>query len=285
MPLAIIGGMILVVALLGYLIYQSTQEGESLSAAERAEQNDSTDLPGNFAATQGRAHLTGGLEGSIVIPFCEGVEQSELAEARGNRPYTAGTPDTSEPVATSTPAATNTPAPTPTTAAEGTAAGDSTAAGGSPTRTPAPSDCYASNPPSSGRHLNVQRGIEVVPGAIFNIPADPGVYDHDIEMPRNSIAHILEHAGVYVGWNCEEGNEECMQVVEQLESLVDDRIDNHDDRVVMSKSLDLPENTTGLSGWTRWLQIPYAEYEDREGEIEDFIGTHSCRFDPEGFCR
>ena len=43
-----------------------------------------------------------------------------------------------------------------------------------------------------------------------------------------------------------------------------------------------PEGTVGVASWTRTMNFPYAEYD--EGEVSDFIGTHSCRFDPEGFC-
>ena len=37
-------------------------------------------------------------------------------------------------------------------------------------------------------------------GNRMNIPPDPGVYDFAI--PRESIPHIEEHAGVYVGYHC-----------------------------------------------------------------------------------
>jgi hypothetical protein len=64
---------------------------------------------------------------------------------------------------------------------------------------------------------------------------------------------------------------------------VNARIDNHSDRVVMSINKDLPVGTVGLSSWTRTLNFAYADYSEQA--VTDFIGTHSCRFDPEGFCR
>jgi len=59
--------------------------------------------------------------------------------------------------------------------------------------------CYLSNLPSSGEHLGVQRNVDLGGGLMINIPPDPDVYPHDIEIPRDSIPHILEHAGVFVG--------------------------------------------------------------------------------------
>jgi hypothetical protein len=66
------------------------------------------------------------------------------------------------------------------------------------------------------------------------------------------------------------------------EWLANDRIDNHDDRVAMSKNLDLPVGTMAVASWTRVLNFAYADYD--EDAVRDFISTHSCRFDPEGFC-
>jgi hypothetical protein len=128
----------------------------------------------------------------------------------------------------------------------------------------------------------VQRNVDIGGGAVINIPPDPDVYPHDIEIPRDAIAHTLEHAGVFLGWNCEDGDQACMDVVTEIEDLVNDRIDNNDNRVVMSKSLDLPVGTMAVASWTRVLNFAYGDYD--EDAVRDFIGTHSCRFDPEGFC-
>jgi hypothetical protein len=277
-PLAIAGGILLVVALLAYLIYQSNSGSVGTSGPTKAEQNDDPNLPGVFHPTQGRSHFSYGLIGSIVTPFCEGVEQSDVAKARSGSPYGDGSVTTTATVSPS-----STPAPSSTPTAEPTQADGSTPTPVDPAKaTPTWTGCYASNPPSSGNHLGVQRNIDIGGGAIINIPADPDVYPHDVELPRDAIAHNLEHAGVFVGWNCADGDQACLDVVQQVEDLVNDRISNNDNRVAMSISRDLPLGTIGASSWTRSLNVTYQDY--NEDELRDFIATHSCRFDPEGFC-
>ena len=264
MPLAAAGGAIVIVLLIVYLIVQSMGGEEQLSASDKAEQDDSPDLPGVYVPTQGRGHLnyTFSLERE-PRPFCDGVRHA------GNA---GGTP-------ASTPAAQSTP--TPEADATGEASGT-----GTPRATPTvPRDCFNSNPPSSGEHLNVQTNVDVTgKGDILSrIPPDPNVYPDNIKIPREAIPHLLEHAGVYVGYHCADGDEACLAVVEDLKDLVNDRIDNHNDRVVLANDADLPEGEIGASSWTRVLNLKYQDYD--EGVLEDFIGTHSCRFDPEDICR
>lgn len=138
-------------------------------------------------------------------------------------------------------------------------------------------DCYASNPPTSGLHFPVQRDIRLADGNIVNIPPDPGIYD--FEIPREAIPHIQEHAGVYVGYNC--SSDTCRDAVENLEALVNQLLEINT-RVVMSPAPDLPMDTIGLASWTRVDSIPASEYTEQRARV--FIETHSCRFDPEGFC-
>src|SRR4029079_14138623 len=88
LPLAIAGGVIILAGLIVYLIWQSNQSGDGLTASQRAEQDRSTSLPGLYVDTQGRDHLSGGLNASFVKPFCDGVPQSELAKERSGKPYT-----------------------------------------------------------------------------------------------------------------------------------------------------------------------------------------------------
>jgi hypothetical protein len=260
---------------------QQGGDDESLSPSEKAEQDSSPDLAGTFVPSQGRGHFnyTFSLE-RTPTPFCPGVRWSGAPE---------GEPDNSTPAAgsTGTPAAT-TAASTPSAGTTGTAAsGTGTPADtGTPQATPSPTprtDCYASNPPSSGEHLGVQRNVDVTGnGDLINIPADPDVYPEDITIPREAIPHGLEHAGIYVGWNCAEGDQACRDVVDDLASLVNDRIDNHDDRVAMARDPDIPVGEIGVASWTRFLLFPYGEYE--RDAVETFISDHACRFDPEGFC-
>ncbi len=261
------GGIVALVALIIYLVIQSvSDDGTGLSKPEREEANQSTDLPGQYFASQGRGHFS--YQFSLTrtpTPFCEGVETSVGAGAT---------------VASGTAQATAAAA-TPTIEAAATA--DATSSSGTPQATATvPTNCINSNPPSSGKHLNSQRNVDVGNGAKINIPPDPDVYPPDVVIPREAIAHALEHAGVFIGYNCAEGDTACDDVVKQLEDVVNDRIDNYDDRAIMSRDPDLPVGTIGLSSWTRVDRFPYADF--TKDRASDFIGTHSCRFDPEGFC-
>lgn len=156
-----------------------------------------------------------------------------------------------------------------------------------PPPTPAadvPTTCYASNPPSSGWHLGSQQDADLGNGIILpRIPPDPNVYPPEAEIPREAIPHILEHAGVFVGYHCADDDVACQDVAERLKDVVNDRIDNHNDRVVMAHDSDLPAGTIGLASWTRIDTFAYAVYD--EDRVVEFIDVHVCRFDPENFCR
>jgi hypothetical protein len=137
--------------------------------------------------------------------------------------------------------------------------------------------CYASNPPSSGLHLPVERGVRLANGEVINIPPDPGIYV--FEIPRESIPHLQEHAGVYVGYHC--ASAACWSIAGELASLVDQQLDLGR-RVVLAPSSDLPEDTIGMASWTRFDVFPVSDYDEQR--VARFIEAHSCRFDPEGFC-
>ncbi|MEX2247961.1 MAG: DUF3105 domain-containing protein [Dehalococcoidia bacterium] len=137
--------------------------------------------------------------------------------------------------------------------------------------------CYASNPPTSGLHLPVQRDIELPDGHRVNIPPDPGNYDFPI--PREAIPHIQEHAGVYVGFNC--ASTACEDAVDEVERLVGQALEEGQ-RVVMSPDPDLDADTIALASWTRVDSFPASDYE--QTRVGRFIEAHSCRFDPERFC-
>ncbi len=254
MPVAIAGGVVLIIALLAYLILQSNSSDTGLSGPEKAEADSSTSIPGTYVPSQGRGHFTGGYTPSRPpTPFCEGVAHSGAdVQAAGSA--------------------------TPT--AQATATPGTTTAGSTPT---VPTNCYNSNPPSSGKHLNVQQNVDVGNGNIIKIPPDPDVYPSDVEIPRDAIAHALEHAGVFLGYNCKQGDTACDDVVNQIKDLVNDRIDNNDDRVTMAHDNDLIEGTIGISSWTRVYVFNYQDYD--KDAVEQFIAKNSCRFDPEGFCK
>lgn len=139
-------------------------------------------------------------------------------------------------------------------------------------------DCYASNPPTSGLHFPVQANVLLDDGHRLKVPPDPGVYDFAI--PREAIPHIEEHAGVYVGYNCI--TDACETTVERLKDLVTQEI-SLGARVVMSPDTDLDEDTIGLAAWTRVDNLDLSEYTDER--VRTFIKAHSCRFDPELFCK
>jgi hypothetical protein len=271
MPIAVAGGIVIVVALIAYLIVQSAADEGGLSDWEQAQLDDSPDLPGVYIPPQGRGHFNYTYSpGRTPRPYCPEVRHADDVDTQVT-PSGSATPGGSTPQATATPQATGTTAGTP----QGSASPQATA-------TPR-TDCYASNPPSSGQHLGVQRQVDLGDGAVINIPGDAEVYPPDVIFPREAIAHFLEHAGVFIGYHCAEGDQACLDVVGELEGLVNDRIDNHNDRVQLANDPDLPVGEIGVAAWTRVMNFPYQDYE--EGEVEDFIGTHSCRFDPENICR
>jgi len=84
-----------------------------------------------------------------------------------------------------------------------------------------------------------------------------------------------------VGYNCKSGNSACEDVVKKLTDMVNDRIDNHSDRVVMAHDSDLIENTIGASSWTRVLNETIDNF--NISDFEKFISKNSCRFNPESF--
>ena len=260
-PVAVVAGTIAVVLLIAYLIIQGGQSSDTTDAPTEAEQNSDPSLPGVFYPSQGRGHFpdpyTPGREN---LPYCEGVRWSGAED--GAASPTPGAPST-------------TPTATPT-------GGAATTPGAASTPTPDDS-CHNSNPPSSGRHLPVQRNVDLGGGVGINqFPPPPDVYEPDIVFPRDIIAHILEHSGVFVGYNCAEGDQACQDVVDDLAALVNDRIDNNDDRVVMGRFPDLPVGEIGVASWTRVLNMKYQDYD--RNTVRDFIATNACRFDPEGFC-
>jgi hypothetical protein len=275
--IGIFGGTIAVVLLIVYLVVQAAgDDGTGPSKPEREEANSSSDLPGVYVQSQGRGHFSYAFSlDRTPTPYCEGVEKSEGAD-----PAIAAVTGP----AVSTAAAVTPTVQATTAAATSTSAATGAASDGTPDATPTvPSNCYNSNPPSSGRHLNVQRNVDVGNGARINIPPDPDVYPPDVVIPREAIAHGLEHAGVFIGYNCAEGDTACEDVVKQLEDVVNDRIDNHNDRAAMARDPDLPVGKIGLAAWTRVDLFPYADF--TKARASDFIGTHSCRFDPENICR
>lgn len=136
--------------------------------------------------------------------------------------------------------------------------------------------CYASNPPTSGRHVPVVRNVRIG-NQIVDLPPEPGIYE--VEIPREAIPHLQEHAGVFLGYNC--ASDACDDAVASVRALVAEEL-ALGARVIMSPDSDLPEDTIGLASWTRFDTFAAEEYTDER--VRSFIEAHSCRFDPEGIC-
>ena len=252
-PVAIGGGVIIIVALIVYLVTQ-TGSGSGLTGYAKAEADTSSSVPGTYVPSQGRGHFAGSYApGRVETPFCAGVVWSGSSSSPEASPAASATP-----TATAAPAK---PGATPTVQ----------------------TGCYNSNPPSSGKHLNVQNNVDVGNGIVIKIPPDPDVYPDTVEVPRDAIAHILEHAGVFVGYNCATGDTACTDVFNQLKTLVTDRLQNGGDRIVMAHDNDLVPGTIGMSSWTRVYDFKYQDYDAKEAQR--FMDKNSCRYDPEGFCR
>jgi hypothetical protein len=238
------------VALIAYLIVQASAPPESLSAAERAERDDRADLPGTFVPSQGGRHLSYNFTRSHTpVPYCEGVEWSGAPAASSTAPSGAS------PTATATATATEIPH------------GESEAHDEPAQR----DDCYASNPPTSGPMVGGETNVEVIPGALMEFPPAPNVYPRDIDLPREAVTHSLEHAGVFIGYNCVADDDACWNVVDELEDIANNRIDNHDDRVTMGYFSDLPAGEIGLSAWTRYDRFSYLEFrEETRGALHQY---------------
>ena len=186
------------------------------NAADLAELDDSSDLPGTYVAPQGRRHTAGVWPLRERVPYCEPDDINNF--------------------------------------------------------------CYASKPPSSGLHVPVQRIAPLFDGSRVPLPPDPGIYES--EYPREAIPHIQEHAGVFVGYNCV--SDACLGAVQDARDVVLQQL-SLGARVVFAPFGDLDEDTFGLASWTRVDTFAASDYEDER--LRGFIQSHSCRFDPEGFCR
>ncbi|MBF6599653.1 MAG: DUF3105 domain-containing protein [Dehalococcoidia bacterium] len=282
------------VAVVGMLVFLISQRGNgaTMSEAAKAAANQSSSIPGTFVPDQGQSHLSAPFSLASLqppIPFCPGVPYNTKYDPVAARQKLAAN-GASPAAGTATASATSTPTQTPTATPTRTPAPTGTTAAGSPTRgtptanvTPTVStECYLSNPPSSGPMLGDQQQVDIGNNAQIELPPGYSVYPPDVEIPRDSISHLLEHAGVFVGWNCAQGDQACADVVKQLEKVVNNRIDVKRNRVVMAHDNDLIAGTIGMSAWTRVLNFNYKDY--KKQTVTDFIGTNSCRVDWEGSC-
>lgn len=272
-PIGIGAGVIVLVGLLAFLIWSRSGSSASASNAEKAAEDQSSSIPGTWAPNQGRDHLSYTFSAAsqrTPIPFCPGVKWSGAPDGQ---PAAATTPGAETPAASGTPQPSGTPA-----------AGETPSNATTPNATPTvDKSCRNSNPPSSGPHYNTQNNVDLGNGAILqHIPADPDVYPDDIVIPRDSIPHILEHAGVFVGWNCADGDSACTDAVQKMKDVVNSRIDVNHNRVVMARDPDMAPGVIGMASWQCWEQFKYQDY--NKDNFTKFISKNSCRVDWEGFC-
>jgi hypothetical protein len=265
-------GVLAVVGLLVYLVWSANSGSSGTSGAQAAAADRSADIPGTFVPDQGRAHLSYTYSEASQrpqMPFCPGVKWSGAPDGQPS-----GTPQSTGTAAASAPQPAGTPAPGGTSSSAATGTAQTT-----PTVT---TECRLANPPTSGPHYNVQNNVTIGTYTNFRIPPDPYVYPDDLDVPRDAIPHLLEHAGVFVGWNCANGDTACMDVVKQVKDIVNSRIDVNHDRVVMAHDGDLVPGTIGMSSWNRVLDMPTSQFDKKT--VTDLVGKNSCRVDFEGFC-
>lgn len=183
---------------LAYVVIQAFTGSESASsAAEKAELDDSPDLPGQYFPPQGRAHMARG----TVRPVCE-----------------EGATDTS--------------------------------------------NCYNSNPPTSGPH--------------DPIALDWGVYTSP--QPKERAVHNMEHGGVIIWYNCV--SDRCKnEIVPELNRLMDE-FERDRRLMVMMPYPDMEPDTVAVTAWTRLDKFSIDQFDpDR---IRRFVEKHERRFNPEG---
>ena len=84
----------------------------------------------------------------------------------------------------------------------------------------------------------------------------------------------MEHTGIVVWYNTTDQ--------EILDDLRDFAEDNSRLFLVVSAFPEMEEETIAITAWWRRLIMSVDDY-DRD-KLKDFLNTHECRFDPEGFC-
>ncbi len=123
---------------------------------------------------------------------------------------------------------------------------------------------YFSNPPTSGWHLpSLNR---------------PGVYTQPL--PPESVAHFLEHAGVWVLYTCPSG---CDDLVQNLQRVVTAEVARGRPVALAPYSArEQPKQRVNLVAWQYLL--PLDDFD--EAAVTQFIAAHACRYNPEGgpFC-
>ena len=94
------------------------------------------------------------------------------------------------------------------------------------------STCYNSNPPTSGRHA---------PQAL-----QWGIYSEPV--PQENLIHNMEHGGVTIWYNCDDG---CKEVVDDLTDLVNKERDGGNALLLTAPYPEVEPDTVAITSWTR----------------------------------
>ena len=119
---------------------------------------------------------------------------------------------------------------------------------------------YNSNPPTTGWHT-----APMVKPGIYTRPRVP-----------ETIGHHYEHGGVWILYNCPDG---CDEDVKMLEGIVNKAIDRG--RPVALAPYPPLDAKFSVSAWRHLLKFESLDQEATKA-IENFVARHACRFNPEG---
>lgn len=121
------------------------------------------------------------------------------------------------------------------------------------------SQCYNSNPPTSGPHVS-----SPMPFKVLDNPA-----------AKESLLHNMEHGGVVIWYNTENP-----VVIQRLAKITNDEL-NRKKLVVMTRYSEMEPETIVLTAWTRLDKFTVSQLDAKR--VTEFIEAHSRRFNPEGF--
>lgn len=129
------------------------------------------------------------------------------------------------------------------------------------------------NPPAGGAHWGrsacTQDPDDAPP---FCGPAPWGVYRKPWE--PETVVHNMEHGGVVLWYNTTD-----QSIIDELEDLVEDRLDGNE-LLVLMPYFEMEEEHIALTAWARLDKYPVSEYS--KDRVEEFIDAFKCRFNPEG---
>jgi hypothetical protein len=246
----VIVGVIAVVGVIAYLVWQSGNPGsDDLAPAKRAEADSSADIPGQW----------------IDLPAIYGGPYGKTAGHDSvSHDYTSDCGTTSSATATAeeTPAAT-TPGITATAA---------TTPGATAQATPEGEEVCNTNPPVGGPHWFGTCGEDPTNAPAFCGPAPWGIFLEPWD--PESVVHNMEHGGVVIWYNTSD-----QDIIDELDGYVRPLLKDGD-LLVMMPYPDMEDETIAVTSWSRIDKFPVSEYNlDR---VKTFVEKNERRFNPEG---